>query len=74
MHNPSEPRQKPDLVLKMDHNTFNDICDGKIGGFKGVVQGRIRFNGSLNDLKNFDSRIVKTYFGPDLRPKDVPIR
>jgi putative sterol carrier protein len=74
MHNPDAPGTKPDLTLKMDRQTFDDICDGKIGGFKGVVQGRIKFKGSLNDLKNFDSRIVKTYFGPDLRPKDVPIR
>ena len=59
MHNPSEPRHLPDLTLKMDLGTFNDICDGTIGGIKGVIQGRIKFQGSLNDLKNFDGRIVK---------------
>lgn len=43
MHNPSDPMQKPDLTLVMDLNTFNDICENKIGGFMGVVHGRIKF-------------------------------
>jgi hypothetical protein len=43
MHNPNEPRQMADLTLRMDLRTFNDICDGAIGGIKGVMQGRITF-------------------------------
>ena len=42
-HNPTEPRHKPDLLLKMDLVTFNDLCDGHIGGIKGVLQGKITF-------------------------------
>jgi putative sterol carrier protein len=43
MHNPDEPRHRADLTLRMDLKTFNEICEGSIGGIKGVLTGRIRF-------------------------------
>ncbi len=43
MHNPDEPKHHPDLTLRMDLKTFNEICEGTIGGIKGVLTGRIRF-------------------------------
>ena len=72
MHDPKEPIYKIDLTLLMKRDAFDDICDGKLGGMKGVIQGRIKFKGSLCDLKNFDKNIVKKYFGPDLRPLKNP--
>ena len=68
MHDPKQPIYEPDLTLYMKKDAFDEICDGKLGGMKGVISGRIKFKGSLGNLKNFDSNVVKTYFGPDLRP------
>ena len=68
MDDPRQPRLKPDLKLIMKKDAFNDICEGKLGGMMGVIQGRVSFKGSLIDLQNFDRNVVKTYFGPDLKP------
>ena len=37
MHDPKQPKEKPDLTLYMKKDAFDDICDGKLGGMKGVI-------------------------------------
>ena len=41
----------PDLVLKMDRKTFDDLGDKKLGGAWAYLTGRVKLNGSLSTLK-----------------------
>lgn len=33
---------KPDIIVKMDHKTFNDISEKKLGGAKAFITGRLK--------------------------------
>ena len=41
----------PDLVLKMDRKTFDDLGEKKLGGAWAFLTGRVKLNGSLTTLK-----------------------
>ena len=48
----------------MDLQTFNDLADRKLCGAIAYITGRIKLEGSLFTLKNFESNVVCKYF-PD---------
>ena len=53
---------KPDVILRMDASTFNDLADKKISGARAVFTGRLSISGSIFALKNFESNVVNKYF------------
>lgn len=64
-----EKYKNANLIMKMDENTFNEISEGKIGGFRATVTGRLTFRGPLRLITKFDSNVIKRYFG-DLENQD----
>ena len=53
----------------MSNQTFNDLHNGKYGATSAFIKGKITIKGSLVDLKNFNSKVVGTYFDKKLNPK-----
>ena len=60
----------PDLVLKMDRKTFDDLGEKKLGGTWAYLTGRVKLNGSLTTLKQFEDKVLCKYFN-DLYDKDL---
>ena len=60
-NDPSSIKVKPDLILKMKRQTFDDLSEGKIGKVTSVINGKIRICGSLGTLQSFNSKIINKY-------------
>lgn len=52
---------KPDVLMKINSDTFNDLCDHKISGFQAFVTKRLEFEGKLFKLKKWQSHVVEKY-------------
>ena len=53
---------KPDVKMKMDINTFNDLADKKMCGAFAYITGKIKIEGSIFALKSFENNVVCKYF------------
>jgi putative sterol carrier protein len=50
--------------MKMDIQTFNDLAEKKMCGAFAYITGKIKIEGSIFALKNFENNVVCKYF-PD---------
>ena len=46
----------------MQKKTFDELREGKYGGVNAIIKGKIKIIGSINDLRNFNSKVVNKYF------------
>ena len=46
----------------MDYKTFNDISEKKLGGAKAFITGKLKLQGNIGTLRNFESNVVNKYF------------
>ena len=60
--NYSQINEKPDIKLKMDIKTFNDLSEKKICGAYAFLTGKVKVEGSIFTLQNFESNVVCKYF------------
>ena len=54
----------------MDRKTFDELGDKKLGGAWAYLTGRVKLNGSLTTLKQFEDKVLCKYFN-DLYEKDL---
>ena len=52
---------KPNVLMRLTSETFDDLCDKKLTGFRAFVTGRLQFEGNLGDLKKWQSNVVDRY-------------
>ena len=60
----SKAFEEPDIRMKMDIQTFNDLAEKKMCGAFAYITGKIKIEGSIFALKNFENNVVCKYF-PD---------
>ena len=53
--------RKSDVTIKMNSDTFGQLCDKKLNGFKAFITGKLSFDGSLGTIKKFDKEVVVRY-------------
>ena len=61
--NPAHQKIVPDLTLKMDRKTFDDLSEGKIGRVSSVIKGKIQICGNIKTLIKFNTNVINKYFG-----------
>ena len=47
--------------MKIGSETWNDLCDKKISGFRAFVTGKLEFEGRLAELKKWNTEVVDKY-------------
>ena len=52
---------EPNVNMSMDIETFDALCAKTISGFRAFMTGKIKFTGSLGDVKKWDNEVSSKY-------------
>ena len=52
----------PDLTVKMNKETFDALAEKRLGGAFAFMTGRVKLDGSLVIMKQFEDQVVCKYF------------